>query len=316
MLEVPLFFLMRPASTGSAPFLLGHAFAAGESLFYCEWGGPFLFGDPKFCWGRPISAQLLLGCPLLQGHLSFARDASSGVALPLRGTSLSCQGHPFSSYGAPLFAWAPLFCSERGTTLLLLGHSPSAGVALPLPQGRPSCAEYTPFLLVMRRPSSTGGAQQLLSAGAPICCWGVSRLPDIVNGAPLSCLASPTSAEGSPSLINFCCGASLLLGRPSSAEGAPLLQGAPLFCWGAPLRWGARLLLEAPFSCWAPSAAGGAPFLPVAPIFYYGAPLFLCWGAHLRLGRPSSSWNGGASLLLLGRRSSSGGHLSCQECPS
>ena len=237
-------------------------------------GAPFL---PNFCWGAP----------LLQGHLSFARDASSGGALPLRGTSLSCQRHPFSSYGAPLFAWAPLFCSERGTTLLLLGHSPSAGVALPLPQGRPSCAEYTPFLLVMRRPSSTGGAQQLLSAGAPICCWGVSRLPDIVIGAPISCLASPTSAEGSPSLINFCCGASLLLGRPSSAEGAPLLLRAPLSCRGLLSSAGA------PPSLGRPSPAGGSLLL-LGPLRCRGRP-FSASGTHFLL------W--GFSFSLLGRLS-------------
>ena len=33
LLEVPLFFLIRPTFTSSAPFLLGHPFAAGESLF-------------------------------------------------------------------------------------------------------------------------------------------------------------------------------------------------------------------------------------------------------------------------------------------
>ena len=36
LLEVPLFFLMRPTSTTSAPFLLGRPFAAEESFFYCE----------------------------------------------------------------------------------------------------------------------------------------------------------------------------------------------------------------------------------------------------------------------------------------
>ena len=221
----------------------------------------------------------------MQGALLFCwRRHSCGDALPLRGTSLFCQRHPFSSYGAPVFFFSgarrPSAARNGARLSFYWGTAPLLRLPFRCRQGAPLGRIY-PFLFVMGRPSSTGGAQQLLSAGAPICCWGVSRLPDIVNGAPLSCLASPTSAEGSPSLINFCCGASLLLGRPSSAGGAPLLQGAPLFCWGAPLRWGARLPLEALFSCWAPSAAGGAPFLPVAPIFFYYGLLFFFVGAPI-----------------------------------
>ena len=170
---------------------------------------------PNSAGGAPLLPNFWWDAPLLQGALLFCwRRHSCGGALPLRGASLFCHRHPFSSYGAPLFAWAPLFCSERGTTLLLLGHSPSAGVALPLPQGHPSCAEYTPFLLVMRRPSSTGGAHLLLGrlSSAGNRQLGVTLL----LGEPNFCWRRPISAEP-------------LLCRRSSAQGA--LSAADLLLW-------------------------------------------------------------------------------------
>ena len=197
----------------------------------------------------------MLETPLLWGHPSTAGNVSLLPEAPL-----------FFLWGSCFFFWgeATLCCSERGTPLLLLGHRPSAGVALPLSSGAPLLVEYTPFLFVMGRPSSTG---------APICCWGVCLLPDIVNGAPISCLAGPTSAGGSLFLINFCCGASLLLGRPSSAWGARLLLETPLFCWGAPLLPVAPIfLLWGSFFAGAPSCCQGAPLLGM------GAPLSFCWG--------------------------------------
>ena len=153
---------------------------------------PSPVGRPQILLEAPHFCPTFAGVPLFcRGHFSFARDTSSGGALPLRGTSLSCQRHPFSSYGAPLFAWAPLFCSERGTTLLLLGHSPSAGVALPLSSGAPLLVEYTPFLFVMGRPSSTGGAHLLLGrlSSAGYCQWGAH----ILFGGPNLCWRLPIS---------------------------------------------------------------------------------------------------------------------------
>ena len=224
-------------------------------------------GDPKFCWRRPTSAQLLVGCPSLAGGTSLLLET------PLLWGRPSTAGNVSLLPETPLFfLWGACFFLGRGDPLLLgTGHtSPFTGtpplcwVALPLSSGAPLLVEYTPFLFVMGRPSSTG---------APICCWGVCLLPDIVNGAPISCLAGPTSAGGCLFLINFCCGASLLLGRPSSAWGARLLLETPLFCWGAPLLPVAPIfLLWGSFFAGAPSCCQGAPLLGM------GAPLSFCWG--------------------------------------
>ena len=150
---------------------------------------------PNSAGGAPLLPNFWWGAPLLQGALLFCwRRHSCGGALPLRGTSLFCQRHPFSSYGAPVFFFwgeATLCCSERGTPLLLLGHRPSAGVALPLSSGAPLLVEYTPFLFVMGRPSSTGGAHLLLGrlSSAGYCQWGAH----ILFGGPNLCWRLPIS---------------------------------------------------------------------------------------------------------------------------
>ena len=225
-------------------------------------------GDPKFCWRRPISVQLLLGCPCSAG------DTSLLLETPLLGAPFHCGDLSLLPAAPPFFLCfffllgRPSFVRSGAPFSFFWGTAPLLGLPFRC-QGRPSCAEYAPLLLVMRRPSSTGGTRRLLPAGKPICCRGNYLLPDIVNGAPLSCLASQNSAGDSLFLVNFCCGASLLLGRPSSGGGAPLLLETLLF--------------------WAPSAAGGTPLLLVASIFFLwgsffaGAPI-CCQGASLLLG--------------------------------
>ena len=153
-------------------------------------------GDPKFCWRRPTSAQLLVGCPSLAGGTSLLLETPLlwGRPSTAGNVSLLPEAPLFFLWGSCFFFFwgeATLCCSERGTPLLLLGHRPSAGVALPLSSGAPLLVEYTPFLFVMGRPSSTGGAHLLLGrlSSAGYCQWGAH----ILFGGPNLCWRLPIS---------------------------------------------------------------------------------------------------------------------------
>ena len=222
----------------------------------------------------------MLETPLLWGRPSTAGNVSLLPEAPL-----------FFLWGSCFF-----FFLGRGDPVLLgTGYTSPFTGAPPLCWGCPSAAswapllqvEYTLFLFVMGRPSSTGGAHLLLGrlSSAGYCQWGAH----ILFGGPNLCWRLPISDL-------------LLLWRLSSAGAPPLLLGAPVSCWRPLFSAGAPLFCQ-----WHPFSYYGAPFLLGRPAAVR-APLFSEWG---RL-----SPFAGASLLFRGTRLLLRVPFRCQGRPS
>ena len=152
-------------------------------------------GDPKFCWRRPTSAQLLVGCPSLAGGTSLLLET------PLLWGRPSTAGNVSLLPEAPLFfLWGScFFFLGRGDPVLLgTGHTSPFTGAPPLCWGCPSA--------VVR--------------GAPL---GRIYSFSFCNGAPLFYRGRPSDAGASV----FC--RILSMGRPYPVWRAQPLLEAPYF---------------------------------------------------------------------------------------